>query len=279
MIFIKDDILDNLLDNLKKVHNIENCHIVFLQDNIIGSKFFDNKKYFNNFNNCKNIINKRIVEFKSAEYMCNEYNKNVYETHYDGLKYCFNKYKYVIYIEDDVITNYNFLNYFNYFIDNDLLGINKEYQFLGGESIFFDSQKNDYIFSDKTNRLLLNCIEEKKLYKYYISLNSFCPSSCFCISDDVWEKIKHIKNQSLSDTKLNNYIKDNNLNLAMPIVPMCRDIGMLHDNGYSVAIHTKANVREIKNAFSYNDIKCNLNYELFKENVDKLYSEIKQIIS
>jgi hypothetical protein len=279
MLFVKDDLLNKIIDKLKEVEGIDNVHLVFLQDNILGSKFFNFNRFINNFTNCQHIIKNRINEFKSAEYICNDYNKGVYRTHYEGLEYCLSKHKYVIYIEDDVIVTKNFLNFFNYFFNNNLLGLGEnKIQFIAGESIFFESRKKEYEFTEEKISLLLDYIEKKKLNTYYYIQNTWCPSSCFCISNEIWDVIKHIKNQTHSDTLLSKFIRDNNLKTVMPIVPLCEDIGMLHDSGYSVQIHTKNNVSEIKNGYIFEELKSQYSYELYKDNTSIIYGEIRNIM-
>jgi hypothetical protein len=279
MLFVKDDILNKILDKLKKVEGIDNVHLVFLQDNLQGSPFFDYNRFINKFTNCQNIIKNRIHEFRSAEYICNDYNKGVYTTHYEGLEYCLSKHKYVIYLEDDVIVTKNFLNYFNYFFKNNLLGLGEnKIQFIGGESIFFENHQKDYEITQEKKTLLLDYINNHKLNNYYHTQNLYCPSSCFCINREIWNKIKHIKIQSHSDTRLNKFIQDNNFKTAMPIVPLCEDIGMLHDSGYSVQIHTKEHVQEIKNGYIFEELQSQYSYQLYDNNIDVLYKEIRDII-
>lgn len=279
MIFVKDNLLNKLIDNLKDLEGIDNVHLVFLQDNICGSKFFNYNKFINNFNNCQNIIKTRIKEFKSAEYICNDYNKGVYKTHYEGLEYCLSKYKNVIYIEDDIIVTKNFLNFFNYFFKENLLGCDtNQFQFIAGESIFFESHIKDYVFTQETINLILDYVNKNKLYTYYHILNKFCPSSCFCINQEVWGLIKEIKKENHSDTLLNKFILDNNLKTVMPIVPLCEDIGMLHDGGYSVQIHSKSNIKEVKNGYIFEEQNSYYCYNLYKENIDIIYKEIRDII-
>ncbi len=278
MLFIKDDLLDNLIDKLKAVERINDVHIVFYQDNIVGSKFFNNQKYFSNFINCQNIARNRVYEFRSAEYVCNNINKGVYQTHYEGMTYCFNNYDYVLFMEDDIMVQKNFLNFFMYFIDNNLLGLNEnQYQLIGGESIFFHSHSSEFTFSKEKKGLLSSYIINNNITNGYHLVN-WCPSSCNIMSKNVWESLKEIKSKPNSDTLINSIVQQRKLKVVMPIIPVCEDIGMLHDKGYSVAIHKKENVQEIKNGILFEDLASCYEFKLF-EDIESYYSEIRTIIN
>jgi hypothetical protein len=278
MLFIKDDLLEKLIDKLKAVERINDVHIVFYQDNIVRSKFFNNQKYFINFINCQNIARNRVYEFSSAEYVCNNINKGVYQTYYEAMTYCFNNYDYVVFMEDDIMVQKNFLNFFMYFIDNNLLGLNEnQYQLIGGESIFFQSHSSDFTFSKEKKDLLSSYIINNNITNGYHLVNWY-PSSCSVMSKKVWESLKEIKSKPQTDHLIDSIFKQKKFKVVLPIIPVCEDIGMLHDKGYSVAIHKKENVQEIKNGILFEDLASCYEFKLF-ENITSHYSEIRTIIN
>ena len=48
---------------------------------------------------------------------------------------------------------------------------------------------------------------------------------------------------------LNDAIRKNKWKCIFPVVPFAKDIGMLHEHGWSVAWHGEGGVREIKNVY------------------------------
>ena len=71
-------------------------------------------------------------------------------------------------MEDDVIPSNNFLNFFEFFIDNNILSFENKQLFLAAESIFFDSN----IKQPNTEHIQLcnTLINTYNLNKYYIQM-------------------------------------------------------------------------------------------------------------
>ena len=170
-------------------------------------------------------------------------------------------------MEDDVIPSNNFLNFFEFFIDNNILSFENKQLFLAAESIFFDSN----IKQPNTEHIQLcnTLINTYNLNKYYITLN-FAPSSCFCTNYNIWNKISNIRGQPQGANDLNKYFIDNNFTTIMPIIACCKDIGMTNTNGYSMILHGINNIIEIKNTYILNEINTS-SYELYPVNADALY--------
>jgi hypothetical protein len=269
LINIKNDLILNMINNIFLVENINCCKIVFWQNSLNGNKFFKIDKYGENHFLCGDIIKKNLYKFSNAEYVLNEPSQNLYIDRHKAIDYCYKFSDNVIYVEDDIIMSKQFVNYFLYFIRHQLVGIEDEKnQFVAGESIFFDS-KNKLVSEEFVNKMK-NIIAINELHKYYINID-FTPSSCLLFNIKIWEQIKKNSQGSLGMDFLNNFCKDNNYKTASPVVALCQDIGMLHDMGYSVRIHGKEKVREIKNSYVMN-VYNNYEYTLYNKNKGKLYN-------
>ena len=269
LINIKDDLILNMINNICLVENINNCKIIFWQNSLNGNKFFTAEKYGKNHLQCGHIIKKNLFKFSNAEYILNEPSQNLYIDRHKAIDYCYNFSDNVIYVEDDIIMSKEFVNYFLYFIKNELIGTEPgKNQFIAGESIFFDS-KNIEVSENFINKIK-KIISDNELHKYYINVD-FTPSSCLLFNIKIWEQIKKKSQGSLGMTFLNNFCKENNYKYVCPVVSLCQDIGMLHDMGYSVRIHGKEKVKEIKNSYIMNEYNNN-EYILYKKNKGKLYN-------
>jgi hypothetical protein len=264
--FVKKQYLNKIIKKLLKV-NISNYNIIFWQDSLINSKYYDKSSYLKKYNECTTIIKDNLHLFKNAEFKQNTINLGTCKTCEVSMDYAFTKSEYAILLEDDVIPSNNFLKFFEYFIENKFLNFENKILFLASESIFFDAKNN--IPTTKFIELCNEYVNKNNLNKYYIKLN-FVPSSCFCTSKKIWEKVGYIRGQPNGDVDLCEYYKKNECKTIMPIVACCKDVGMLDKDGYSVTLHGVKGVSEVKNVYIVNDTETKI-YELFPYNVDALY--------
>jgi hypothetical protein len=264
--FVKKHYLNKIIKKLSNL-NISNYNIIFWQDSLINSKYYNEDSYLKKYNECTNIIKDNLHLFKNVEFKQNTTNLGTCKTCEVSMNYAFTKSKYAILLEDDVIPSKNFLNFFEYFIDNNYLNFENKLLFLASESILFDAQNNSP--TPKFIELCNEYVNKNNLNKYYLTLN-FVPSSCFCTSKQIWEKVGYIRGQPNGDEDLCNYYKNNGCKTIMPVVPCCKDVGMLDADGYSVTLHGVKRVSEIKNVYLTNN-SGNKKYELFPYNVDALY--------
>jgi hypothetical protein len=272
-VFIKNHLLDDVITALLSVKNIDSCNIIFWQDSLIGSKYYNND-YEINHKKTKEIINNYITKFKHAEFKSNISNLGTCATCKTAMDYAFTKSQYAILIEDDLIVSKNFLNFFTFFIDNNYLNIDKNIVTIGGESIFFNA-KNKSI-NDENIDIANKLIDKYTLNQYYTFVENFVPSTCFCTSKSIWQIIGSIRGLPTGCNKLNDYVTENKLKTITPVVPVCKDIGMLDQNGYSMKIHghklknNPTHPWEYKNVYLL-DNSNNTDFSLFNLNTNKLY--------
>ena len=116
-----------------------------------------------------------------------------------------------------------------------------------GESIYFNSKKYTPPTKEEIN-LIKQKTKDKELNKYYMIFEGkFHTSSIFSTTKDIWNKdLTMFKGQKNGANLLNKIIQKNNWGVIFPIVPRAKDIGMLHEDGWSVSWHGKEKIKEIK---------------------------------
>lgn len=171
------------------------------------------------------------------------------------------------------ISNYNIIFWQDslinskYYKDSSYVEKYNKVLFLASESVFFDAKK--YSPTPKFIDLCKEYVNKNNLNKYYSTFN-FVPSSCFCTSKRIWKKVGYIRGQGNCASDLCYYFKQNDYKTIMPVVPCCKDLGMIDPDGYSATLHGIENVRERKNTYLTNNSE-NKNYELFPYNADALH--------
>jgi len=279
-VFVKDDLIQKQIDNILEVTNINEYNVIFYQDTPEGSpnKKYHTQYYKDKFENVKNIIEKNICKFNNATFKRTNTNLQPYGVCKISLDFAFENNDFCIFMEDDVFLSKNALSWFNYIYDNNLLAWEK-YKFVTGESIYYDTQSMELFPSEDKLIEIKNNIEENKYQKYYYEINNFLSSSIFATTKAIWNtEIRNLRGSINGEGVLNDAIQKNNWKSIYPVVPFAKDIGMLHDDGWSVAWHTKKGVREIKNVYlladsfetvnNYEKIPDNFDLSLFRPKID-----------
>jgi hypothetical protein len=251
VVFVKDDLIERQINNLLALENIDEYNVIFYQDSTYKSPKYDTKIYLHKLINVKDIILKNLHRFKNSEYKASTVNIMPFGLCKLSLDYAFNERNqdFCIFLEDDVFLSKNALHWFNYVYNNKLLSWDT-YKFATGESIYYDTHSmkinppNGEVDNIKKN------IQENTYQKYYYEINNFITSSIFATTNSIWNtEIRDLRGMVNGECELNNAIYKNNWKSIFPVLPFAKDIGMTHDDGWSVAWHTKAGVREIKNVY------------------------------
>jgi hypothetical protein len=97
----------------------------------------------------------------------------------------------------------------------------------------------------------------------------------------VWNtEIRETRGLPRGPEQLNALISKNHWKSVFPVLPHAKDIGMLHDAGWSVAHHGKSGVKEIKNTYLMaDDFDMQSTYDLLPENIkiSNLYSMFSKL--
>jgi hypothetical protein len=270
--FIKDEYIENIytsLENQIKEIKSENIsfNILIIQDNIKGYKKEKDPTVIYQFDKVKEI-NNRLSKNDNTTYLLVENNMHPSPLCAYSINYSFEHFKcdYFIIMEDDLVLSDNFLSYYIYGLQNLLTPTNIV---IAAESLYFDARRNTASneFIDNAKKL----IDDLNLEIYYTTFN-FLPSSCFGSNLNGWELIKTTRGNKnpTGATLCNPLFKEKNYNTIMPIVPRCKDVGMIHDLGFSVLWHGKSGVREIKNTYLLSKYNKNI-YKEFHLDKNEIY--------
>ena len=248
-IFIKDDFIQRQIDNLLALDGLGEYKVVFVQDNPRNSPKYGSEHYREKHDNVRNIVNSNLGRFPSAELYQLDSNSHPFGTCQRGLDFAFRDASYCIFLEDDVFLAKNALAWFNYFYDNGFLKWDK-YKFITGESLYYDTQKMDVSPSEQQLGHIKAEIEDNGYQQYYYEISHFLTSSIFATTREIWNTdIRDMRGSINGECVLNDAIKENNWKSIFPVVPFAKDVGMMHDDGWSVAWHGKEGVRETKNVY------------------------------
>lgn len=250
-VFVKDDLIERQINNLLCLENIDEYNVIFYQDSTYKSIKYDTKHYLYKLLNVKKLIHRNLHRFKHAEYKSSKINIMPFGLCKKSLDYAFNnrKYDFCIFMEDDVFLARNALIWFNYVYNNKLLSWDT-YKFTTGESIYYDTHSMDINPPEGEISNIKQFINENTYQKYYYEINNFLTSSIFATTNSIRNtEIREIRGMMNGECELNDAIAKNNWKSIFPVVPFAKDIGMTHDDGWSVAIHTKSGVSEIKNVY------------------------------
>ena len=81
------------------------------------------------------------------------------------------------------------------------------------------------------------------------TVHDHVPSACFATTYSCWAEFGTTRGAARGDVLLCQRTKDEKRGCVFPIVPRAKDVGMLHDNGFSVTILTKDRVEAITNPY------------------------------
>jgi tetratricopeptide (TPR) repeat protein len=179
--------------------------------------------------------------FQSLDYRFNEKNLGPYASCKIALDHAFDKHEFVVLIEDDIVLSADALLWFNGIRNLGLLEHGNNWA-IAGQSIFFDARKKavDQGFVQRVARLA----EEQDL-AHKFTTHDFVPSSCFATTRRWWAEFGNTRGEPRGDVSLCRRTKEEGRGCVFPIVPRAKDVGMLHDYGYSVTIHTREGVEAI----------------------------------
>lgn len=248
-VFVKDDLIQAQIDSLVCLEKIDTYRVIFYQDNILDSPKYNTSHYAIKLDNVKSIIERNLARFKNATFLRNDINIRPFGICKKAMDYAFMESEYAIFLEDDVFLAKNALHWFDYFYDTHQLHWDI-YKFVTGESIFYNSKCMDKTPSKERLSVIRSEISSEKYHQYFIEINNFLTSSIFATTKDIWNtEIRDMRGSLNGECVLNDAINKNKWRVIFPVVPFAKDIGMLHDDGWSVAWHGKHGVKEIKNTY------------------------------
>lgn len=269
--FNKPDLLAKTLESLLNCEGKESCSVVLLQDSYMNAPY--QKDYRSGYEETNQVIReylpKMLQVFNGVTYIKNTTNLGTAPSCRKLLDYCFKNYHSVMFIEDDFILSPDSILLAKYFSAN-VVGKN-DILFASCESVFFDSKGKEVPPIDSEIEVLRS---SEDIVSSYI-LVSFVPSTCFITNRDVWDSCGSLRGALRGPETLNAWLKFSGKSTALPVLPRGCDVGMFNENGYSVALLGKENVKENKTTYLVSDRK-NLPDQMFQYSGDKnlLYSAL-----
>ena len=244
--FVKPDTLQGLMASLIGCAGTESIDLLFWCDGVAGSRREAE------FTSARDAVLTLVREFagiyaqrfRSITVCENETNLGPYRTCQLAIDHAFKDHEFAIFAEDDVFFSRDALLWFA--SARDLLIQDESFWAIAGESIYFDARDKtpDQVFVERAVKIA----SERHLLDKFGTLD-FIPSSCFATSRSRWSEFGSTRGQPRGDFEVIRRCKQEGRRCAFPLVPRAKDVGMLHDFGYSVTLHTKEGVRSVKNTY------------------------------
>jgi len=245
--FVKTDTLQGLLESLLRCEGHNDVSLLIWQDSARGSRreteFAPAAEKVHAF--VIDFIGQYGRRFRTLDYRFNERNLGPYETCKLALDYVFERHDFAVLIEDDIVLSSDALHWFSEAHRLGLLDEGNDWA-IAGQSIFFDAREKavDRGFVAAATRLA----NEHNLVKKF-TVHQFVPSACFATTRLWWAEFGATRGEPRGDVLLCERTKDEGRGCVFPIVPRAKDVGMLHDYGFSVTILTKDGVQAITNPY------------------------------
>lgn len=271
--YIKVDTLDTLCKSLLECDQLEKFNLIFWIDK---AKSDSSQRADIDLNSA---VVKYIDEFtqkyghlfSSVETKLNEVNLGTCKTCQTAVDYAFSKHDFVAFTEDDTVFAKDALSWGMSLYQKGILN-DPDVIALAGESIYFDARRqavdSDYV------QIATAVANNRGYYNKYTKFN-FVPSTCFFTTKDNWDRFGAIRGRPRGDEEVCDLCREENLFCVFPIVARVKDVGMLHEKGYSVRTLGAENVAEIKNTYLMADylVPYSDKPEPFTGNAGRLFEE------
>ncbi len=249
--FVKADTLQSACESLLRCTGVEALDIVFWSDSPLGSR--SEGRYAPLAAAVEAFLDGFVEEysnrFRSVARYRNERNMGTCKTCQIALDFAFSAHSFVIFVEDDVVFARDALEWFDEIRLRRLLQ-DRAIWAVAGESIFFNARSQEVPAG--WPEAMRDYAAKERLNAAYVT-ERFIPSTCFATTRERWVEFGATRGQPLGDVDLCKRCEVENRYGIFPIVPRVKDVGMLHDEGFSVLVHTKVGVTEIKNTYVMSD--------------------------
>jgi hypothetical protein len=267
--FNKTDTLDMLFDALVRCRQTQSFNLVIFQDSAEGSA--KEAQYAPASAEVREVIAKWLPilldRFRTVEVNLSGRNRGTAPTCRRLLDFVSSRYAGFVFLEDDCILAEDALLWALHHLENNI-GLDS-YWFAACESVFFNSEGTP-VSQDNLERLQ-EYARQEGVHSSYVELD-FVPSTCFITTKEVWEQTKSVRSFPHGPESLNKFLTHLGKKTLSPVVPRARDIGMLHELGYSVAMLGKDQVKEVKDTYiTSGGLFHAENCQLFAGNRDKLW--------
>ena len=249
--FAKADTLGDLCDSLLRCDNIAGLDLIFWLDSPLASR---SEARFTPLHaevcaTLDRFVAAHEARFRSVSRRQNPANLGTCATCRAALDHAFALHPFVVFAEDDVVFARDAFSWFDAIRRLGLLDDPRHWA-IAGESVFFNAR--DKTLPEGWPAAMQHLAAGEGLAAHYVTHN-FIPSTCFATTAAHWRRFGVTRGQPLGDVDLCTLCREEDGWCVFPVVPRVKDTGMLHENGYSVLIHTRDGVRERKNTYLMSD--------------------------
>jgi len=245
--FAKPDTLAGLCASLLQCEGTRDFHLIFWSD-APGAGHNAERHAAQNLlvkAQLAAFITDNQQNFASVSLLGNERNLGTCATCAAALNYAFAVHEFVIFTEDDTVFARDALQWFTALHELAVLD-RPEILALAGESIYFDARAE--ALAEGYAARAAAAAGARGLTSDYVQHN-FVPSTCFATTRAKWGVFGGLRGQPRGDEDVCQLCREQDLHCVFPVVARVKDVGMLHADGYSVAVLGAENVREIKNTY------------------------------
>lgn len=282
--FVKPNETLLVLNSLEKCEGIEEYSLILYVDKANKHSKFEK----NNNELIEKLKNYKNDKFQEIIIHVNENNLGPYITCGDAIDFCFKKFDYVIFSEDDATFCKDSIKLYNIFRDmnnvpENCLGITASSNFFSTNNKNIEYVKKNFI--EKINEIKNNVINENLVNKIYIDY--FAPNKQFGLFKNKWEKIRYFRTNDYiklnllikSDSATGEFVKNNNMYFYNSVIPRTNDIGLFHELGCTTLYYNEeAPLNTIKYITS-NDFLNITNIDILDSNlINHLYEKYSLLV-
>ena len=269
--FNKPDTLERCLSWLLECNGKEFFSVVILQDSEVGSN--KEKDYTSDAAEVKLVIAKYLPKmmqyFRRVQIVTNRDNRGTAPSCRILLDLVASQYSGFIFIEDDCLLTKDALFWTIHHLKKNISLY--KYWFATCESIYFNTGALPGPSEDQI-KLIRHQLARSDMHSNFVELD-FVPSTCFITTSNIWQICRGPRSLVRGPESLTAYLQTLKGKTISPIVPRALDVGMLHTNGYSVAILGKDNVKEHKNTYLWSQGEfIDSSVKLYSGSTNELYS-------
>jgi hypothetical protein len=230
--FNKAESVLGTLNSIARSRGSNNYHLFVLQDGCSGSNQTDKYRaaWAETTQAIESWISMNRDHFVSVCFDRYAQNNGPYRTAERVITSALEKSKSVIFSEDDVIFEYDAVDWFERALAHPMF-LRPNVWAIAGESRFFDSYR--HAPSDADVCRALEVAQTRNLIDRFVYLD-FLPSSCFATTRDKWAHFGETRGTMNGDRAVVDRCLAEGKVCLWPVIARCRDSGMHHPLGYSV---------------------------------------------
>jgi hypothetical protein len=241
--FIKPDTLEALLRTLVKCARRESLRLVFFSDNPSGlaaathprsggrqDEFAEKNRRVMTL--IREFRNAHRLDFREIVVQMADRHLGPCATCREAIDFAFESDDLVIFTEDDALFSEDAIEWYERLYESGIMDVPENWA-VTGESVYFDAQTKrptpEYVA-----RARAACI--RRGYFHQHTRLSHLPATTLAVVKPKWDLFRVIRGEDRGDEAVCTVLQERNNFVVFPIVARVTNVGMLHADGYSVAI-------------------------------------------